>query len=106
MQVSCTDLMTHKEDGSTISIIRNEGGDTMSDTISETATYMANAHRLGVSHFNKNMTRLTKDQFDLVVEGPIDLHAELYNIYGKGYRSVGERPSALPVVSNTKYGAK
>jgi hypothetical protein len=86
--------MTHKEDGSTLSVIRNEGGIKVShcdEKINEVASYMGNAFRLGVSHFNKKMTRLTRDEFDKAIEAPIELYTELYDIYGKGYRSVGDR---------------
>ena len=63
----------------------------MTSTIEETAAFMHQAHKMGVSHFNMNMSPIDRDQFDKTFDFPVDLYAELYEIYRKGYRSVGQR---------------
>lgn len=67
----------------------------MTSTISETAAFMHQAHKMGISHFNMNIAPIDRDQFDKTFDFPVDLYAELYaelyEIYRKGYRSVGQR---------------
>lgn len=51
----------------------------MTSTISETAAFMHQAHKMGVSHFNMNMSPIDRDQFDKTFDFPVDLYAELYD---------------------------